>query len=179
MEAAPVNGMCSTLITSTTPRYIIILHIMFQPSDQHQYNNYGDMVYSFALLSTKLSIMLLIQRVFCSVQRDIAYWLTTFLMFANTAFYTAFLIGPAAQCIPRSKIWNMEEPGTCVDINKLYVASAVFNLLSDVAMLSVPIFMIWGLQMSIRRKIGVSAIFATGGLYVLPLQIQIGVSSNI
>ena len=136
------------------------------------------MVYSFALLSTKLSIMLLIQRVFCSVQRDIAYWLTTFLMFANTAFYTAFLIVPAAQCHPRSKIWNMEEPGSCVDINKLYVASAVFNLLSDVAMLSVPIFMIWGLQMSIRRKIGVSAIFATGGLYVLLLHVVVDMTSN-
>ena len=149
--------------------YARTLHPMYQPSDRHQYNNYANMVYSFALLSTKLSIMLLVQRVFCSVQRDLAYWLTTLLMFANTAFYTAYIIVPAAQCHPRSKIWNVEEPGSCVDINKLYVASAVFNVLSDVAMLSVPIFMIWGLQMSIRRKIGVSAMFATGGLYVLLL----------
>lgn len=117
-----------------------------------------------ALLFTKLSIMLLIKRVFCSVKRDVAYWLTIFLMFANTAFYICFLVVPATQCIPRTKIWNPEEPGTCVDIYKLYNASAIFNLVSDVAMLSVPIYLVWRLQMSLRRKIGVSAIFCTGSL---------------
>ena len=127
-------------------------------------NNYADMVYSVSLCATKLSIMLLIQRVFCSTQRDVPYWLTVFLISANTAFYLAFIIVPAAQCKPRSKIWNPKEDGTCVDIKKLYIASALFNTLSDVAMLSVPIYLIWSLQMSLRRKVGVSAIFCTGGL---------------
>ncbi len=35
-------------------------------------------------------------------------------------------------------------------------------------MLSVPVFLIWSLQMSSRRKVGVSAIFCTGILYVKP-----------
>jgi len=39
-------------------------------------------------------------------------------------------------------------------------------MLSDIAMLSVPIYLIWRLQISRRRKIGISAIFLTGGLYV-------------
>ena len=85
-------------------------------------------------------------------------------MSANTGFYATFLIVPAAQCRPRSKIWNPEEPGECVDVFKLYIASSVFNLVSDFAMLSVPIYLVWRLQMSVRRKVGVSAIFCTGGL---------------
>lgn len=122
------------------------------------------MVYSIALLATKLSIMLLIQRVFCSVKRDVPYWLTVFLIFANTTFYFCFLVVPAALCRPRRKIWMPDEPGSCLDVMSLYVASGTFNFLSDIAMLSVPIYMIWSLQMSFRRKLGISAIFGTGGL---------------
>ena len=129
-----------------------------------QLNNYGDMLYSMSLLATKLSIMLLIKRVFCSVKRDVAYWLTILLMFVNTGFYFAFIIVATAECLPRSKLWNNEEAGKCLDIFKLYIASSVFNLLSDIAMLSVLIYLVWRLQMSIRRKVGISAIFCTGGL---------------
>ena len=31
-------------------------------------------------------------------------------------------------------------------------------------MLSVPMYLVWRLQMSIRRKVGISAIFLAGGL---------------
>ncbi|KAL6720061.1 hypothetical protein ACLMJK_001982 [Lecanora helva] len=129
-----------------------------------KFGNIADMVYSIALLATKLSIMLLILRVFCSVQRDIPYFLTIGLIAVNSAFYLCFLIIPTALCKPRRKIWTPELPGKCLDVNKLYLASAVFNFLSDIAMLSVPIYLVWRLQMSIRRKIGVTAIFCTGGL---------------
>ena len=125
-------------------------------------SNYGDMVYSIALLATKLSLMLLIRRVFCSVHRDLAYWLTVFLIFANTGFYICFIIVPAALCNPRSKIWTPAEPGQCLNINKLYLASAIFNLVSDICMLSVPVYLVWQLKMSVRRKVGISAIFLTG-----------------
>lgn len=108
--------------------------------------------------------MLLIKRVFCSVKRDIGYWLTIVLIVANCCFYFAFFIVPLAQCQPRDKIWNPEKPGKCVNIVQLYLASSIFNLLSDLAMLSVPIYLIWRLQMSLRRKVGVTMIFCTGGL---------------
>lgn len=108
--------------------------------------------------------MLLIKRVFCSAQRDTPYYLTVLLMVINTAFYVCFLIVPAALCKPRAKIWIPQMPGTCLDVNELYIASAIFNVLSDIAMLSVPVYLVWNLQMNVRRKIGISAIFCTGGL---------------
>ena len=43
-------------------------------------------------------------------------------------------------------------------------------MLSDIAMLTVPIYLIWRLQISRRRKVGISAIFLTGGMYVFPLR---------
>ena len=86
------------------------------------------------------------------------------LIIINSAFYLCFFIVPIVLCRPRRKIWTPELPGKCANINALYIVSSVFNLLSDIAMLSVPIYLVWSLQMSVRRKIGVSAIFCVGGL---------------
>ncbi|KAF6239014.1 hypothetical protein HO173_002886 [Letharia columbiana] len=129
-----------------------------------RYSNYGDIIYSLALFFTKLSIMLLILRIFCSVQRDVGYRLTQFLIAVNGIFYIVYAFIPIFLCFPRSKIWSPEAAGHCLDVNDLYLASAIFNVLSDIAMLSLPIYLIWNLQMSTRRKIGLSAIFLTGGL---------------
>ena len=122
------------------------------------------MVYSFSLAFTKISILLLILRIFLSVQRDVFFWLTQGLIAINTIFYIIFFFVPIFLCNPRSKIYNPDEPGKCLRIQALYISSASFNVISDIAMLSVPIYLIWNLQMSVRRKIGISLIFATGGL---------------
>ena len=111
--------------------------------------------------------MLLVLRVFCSVKRDVGYWLTQSLIVVNGVFYIIYFFIPIFLCFPRTKIWNPEEAGHCLDVNVLYAASSSFNMVSDIAMLSVPVYTIWKLQMSKRRKIGISAIFLTGGLSVL------------
>ena len=146
------------------------------PYRDAQYNwkmsNYGNMLYSISILSTKLSIMLIIKRIFCASGRrnvstggfNISYYIVWALIVLNTGFYICFIVVPAAACIPREKIWNPEKKGVCVDETKLYIASGAFNLFSDIGMLAVPIYLVWNLQMSIRRKIGISAIFCTGGL---------------
>ena len=141
---------------------------LFRPplkiSPSLQYSNYDDMIYSVALAMIKISILLLILRIFLSTQRDKFYWVTQGLIAVNTIFYIIFLFVPIFLCKPLSKIWNPDEPGKCLKIFDLYIASAAFNMISDIAMLSVPIFLIWKLQMSYRRKLGVSLIFGVGGL---------------
>ena len=129
-----------------------------------RYSNYGDIVYSLALLFTKLSILLLILRVFCSVHKHSGYWCTLGLIWLNSIFYTVYFFIPFFSCTPRSKIWAPDTLGVCLQINVLYYASAIFNVISEFLMLTVPIFLIWNLQMSVRRKVGISAIFLTGGL---------------
>ena len=49
----------------------------------------------------------------------------------------------------------------------LYISSAAFNTVSDVTMLTVPILVIWKLQMTRKRKLGVSIIFGAGGFATL------------
>lgn len=144
----------------------------------NKFTNYGDMMYPLSVFFTKLSLMLLILRVFCSATRHLGYWLTWILIILNSIFYLIFFLIPIFECQPRQRIWDTSVPDKCLDVNVLYLASAVFNMVSDIAMLSVPIYMIWNLQMSVQRKLGISAIFCTGGLFVYHLPSDGGRSLN-
>ena len=152
--------------SSNLPHHLHPCHTINHPNKAllSQYTNYGDTIYSLTLFSTKLSLMLLILRVFCSVAHDTFYWLTQAFIVINSLFYLAFFFIPIFVCSPRSKIWDPDRPGHCLKIKDLYLASAIFNTVSDIAMLSVPLYLIWNLQMSVRRKVGVSMIFLTGAL---------------
>lgn len=79
-------------------------------------------------------------------------------------YFTAFFFVTIFQCTPRAKIWNPELPGTCLRYQTYTVATGIFNVVSDSLMLVFPIICIWNLQMSNKRKVGVSAIFFVGSL---------------
>lgn len=85
------------------------------------------------------------------------------LMWTIGLFYvvdTGFLIG---MCNPREKIWNrLMTTGHCFNANAVFQATGIFNLISDFAILIIPIFPIWKLQMPLKNKIMIIAIFATG-----------------
>lgn len=87
---------------------------------------------------------------------------------ANTIFYICYFIIPIVECTPRERIWHKNVSGTCLNIYALYESSAVINACSDIAMFFVPLWRIWNLQISAARKLGISAIFFSGSLYVTP-----------
>ena len=124
------------------------------------------MVYSPAVGFTKISILLLVLRIFCPGKRDPFYWLLQGLNILNTLFYAAYFCIPFVLCQPRKKIWLPQTPGKCLQLFDLYISSAAFNIVSDIAMYSAPLWKIWHLQMSQSKKLGMSAVFATGGLWV-------------
>ena len=98
--------------------------------------------------------------------RDPCYWVLQALNVLNTAFYVVFFFIPIFSCQPRQKIFDKSSPGTCLNVFVLYIFSGTFNTLSDIAMFFVPLWRIWHLSISQSRKIGISAIFFSGGLYV-------------
>ena len=65
-------------------------------------------------------------------------------------------------CWPRERIWNPMAPGRCMKTESFMLASVIANVISDVAILVLPLASVMSLQMPLKRKIGVSAIFATG-----------------
>lgn len=110
----------------------------------------------------KLSIMLQFMRIFVPLKTGTAYYVIQFVNWLNFLYYSAYTLTAIFYCTPRKKIWEPQTPGHCVNISALLIASSLINITSDIAMLMIPLFCISALQMQLKRKIGISIIFATG-----------------
>lgn len=89
------------------------------------------------------------------------------ILVVNSLFYSSGVIASALSCRPYVRIWDRRVPGTCINTMILDMASSAFNVISDVAILALPQNIIWRLQMTTRRKIGLSLIFAIGLMYAI------------
>ena len=73
------------------------------------------------------------------------------------------------QCNPVSSFWERDpnKPSNCiVDDYAFFVGIAVPNIVTDAALLSVPIPFIWRLHRDRPQKIALAGIFMLGGLLV-------------
>ncbi len=84
----------------------------------------------------------------------------------NFVFYTAITFVAIFVCTPRAKFWNPLLPGKCANIDAVNIITSVINATSDLVLLLLPIICVWKLQMGLRHKLGMSAVFATALLYV-------------
>ena len=93
------------------------------------------------------------------------YVMIQILMWTILVFYFIMTIVTVAMCSPRKKIWNpLMKTGRCFNSNAIYLVTGWFNVASDFLILILPIIPIWRLQMPLRRKFAILAIFATGAL---------------
>ncbi len=65
-------------------------------------------------------------------------------------------------CQPLSKFWDSTVPGKCINTYRYYLTGTALNILIDVAILVLPMPVIWSLKMPRRQQIWVSGIFALG-----------------
>ena len=73
------------------------------------------------------------------------------------------------QCTPIDAAWKLHLRGTpgaatCIDAGKLLQGCEIANVVIDLAILSLPIYMVRSLQMKATKKASVIAIFLLGGL---------------
>ena len=120
----------------------------------------ANMVYAVTIFFTKLSILLLYFRVFRPNKGS--RLVLQIVIYCNLAFYTVGLFIEAFQCIPMQRIWLPLYPGSCINQRALQLASAIFNLLSDLVILCLPVASVWKLNTHRRGKVGIMVIFATG-----------------
>ena len=87
-------------------------------------------------------------------------------------WFTGSLIPGIFRCHPIDNFWDPLVIGApnarhyCTNNNTYYLASSAFNVALDFWILVLPLSIVWTLQLSGRRKVGLSAIFLLGGLYV-------------
>ena len=127
--------------------------------------------YGICIFFIKLSILLQYLQIFVPLKsRNALYWTLHALIWTNLVFYLITFCLVLFSCKPIAKAWNpLITNGHCIDtlwaIISLTAAGAI-NSLSDIVILVLPQVSIWRLQMALRRKIQISAVFFIGLLLV-------------
>lgn len=132
----------------------------------------GGVIYSFAIPLPKLVILLFYMRIFPNSRIKFAIYSVAIFVIA---WCPAVLLVNIFQCNPIKFYWNKSiKGGTCIDILAYWRYSSVPIILSDIAILVIPLPMIWRLQMTTRRKLAVSGVFLTGSLSLIGSLVRIG-----
>lgn len=128
----------------------------------------GGVLYSVTLPLLKASILLEWTRLFVPQgTRNIFWWLCIILVWIQLSFLVTSVFALCFTCIPYEKIWDFTVKGKCIQKSELEITSAAIHFASDLVILILPQKVIWSLQMSFRKKVGVSFIFSLGVLACL------------
>ncbi|KAL8831088.1 MAG: hypothetical protein Q9191_001069 [Dirinaria sp. TL-2023a] len=121
-----------------------------------------EIIYGPVMFLTKLSLVLQMMHIFAPTRSGITHRLCLFMILFNFLFYTIVMFVAIFVCSPRRKFWNQKTPGHCLNIDSVNIITSVINAASDLVLLLLPIICVFRLQMPLRKKFGVSAVFATG-----------------
>lgn len=128
----------------------------------------GSVFYSIANPLIKIGILMEWTHIFVPTGTRNAFWWTcTILMISMACFLIAGCLSVFLECRPYKAIWDFRvaEP-SCIDVTALQIAAASIHFAYDLIILVIPQKVIWGLKMSLKKKIGVSFVFSIGIAYV-------------
>ncbi|KAK7535354.1 uncharacterized protein J3D65DRAFT_592362 [Phyllosticta citribraziliensis] len=151
------NGMGKDIWTLTPEQITNVLHYYF----------FGEIFYVVALGISKISVLFFYLRVFPAKDFRMIIYAT---MGVCVVYCIVFGIVTALQCSPVSYAWTQWDglhEGKCNDIHiQGYVAAAV-NILLDAIVMVLPLKHLAGLNMGIKKKLMVMAMFSVGIFIVL------------
>ncbi|KAL8646473.1 MAG: hypothetical protein Q9226_006836, partial [Calogaya cf. arnoldii] len=126
-----------------------------------------ELTYTVLITTTKFSILLFYRRVFMNQATSLRFRIVWYaiaiwaLLWGISTFFAA-----AFQCSPASFYWSKytrKTKGTCVDLTVLLLVTASLNIVTDVALLMLPMPLVWNLKIERSQKFAVSGIFLLGG----------------
>ncbi|KAF2734995.1 hypothetical protein EJ04DRAFT_601935 [Polyplosphaeria fusca] len=110
--------------------------------------------YCLTMICAKISIGLFLLRVTVS---PIHRWIIYINMFLTALTGTVFFFVTLLQCHPISFFWNRSiEGGSCVDVEVIIALTFLYSAISAICDFTfgiLPIFLVWGLNMSRRMKL--------------------------
>jgi hypothetical protein len=118
--------------------------------------------YAPMALACKLSLLLLIARVFGSVHKKTILGIRVFMGLLVAYYVTAFII-KIRPCYPISAYWK-GDMSKCMDQSAVITADSIISVISDLAILLLPTPLTWSLNMPTRKKLRVLGVLCAGGL---------------
>ena len=99
-------------------------------------------------------------------ERNVMFWTCHVLIWLNFIYYMVYVFLAIFYCTPIEKGWSQRIyppiKGKCLDLRVPYIIGAAINTASDLSIVILPQFVIWKLQLSCKKKIGLCAIFLIG-----------------
>lgn len=142
-------------------------------------------LYLSALPVIKISMCLTYLRIF----QDKRFRMIVFVVIGlNVCYAISFVLVSVFQCWPISFAWthwDKEHVGRCNNINAQGWTSAAFNVILDIIVLSLPMPMLWKMQLNKRKKFLVMMMFSIGffvtivSILRLQVLIEFGDATNL
>ncbi|KAI9695978.1 MAG: hypothetical protein M1820_008319 [Bogoriella megaspora] len=124
--------------------------------------NIATIEYALIICATKLAVLWLYRRVFSPVRYSVFDLSIIGLSIIVTIFYVTTFFIKIFECTPRAKIVDKSISGTCMDTAAILNASGLFNTITDIVILLLPIKAVWTLNVKTEKKIVVVLVFTFG-----------------
>ena len=112
--------------------------------------------------AVKTSLLLFYVRLFPNRRMRIVSYITGAIMWG---FCIASIIVDIDTCTPISYFWDKKIKGYCINTDVFYFVGSTTQLVTDVAVLLIPLPVVWNLHIGTTKKIGLSIILLLGGMY--------------
>jgi hypothetical protein len=124
--------------------------------------NVNEFLHPAAVAFPKLCVVLMYLRIFTNKYERMAAYVLIAIVAATWFSYTTATV---FQCMPIAFAWDKTiEGGKCFDFRAFATSSSVPNIVTDVAVLFLPIRTVTELRISVGRKAGLMLIFLTGSV---------------
>jgi hypothetical protein len=120
----------------------------------------SELMYLPTVMVIKVTFFLFFERIFSP--NKTMKWLIRGGIFAVVAFYIAIFFRSVFLCKPVALAWNPTLTGSCLKLEVTPYTTAVFNIISDIYILLLPMPLIWNLNLKTQRKMRLIAVFGMG-----------------
>lgn len=124
------------------------------------------MLWNVTVCFSKLSVLFMYATIF--VQDSLLRWARYVGVFVVT-WNVANIIAALVICLPIGRNWDFAIPGKCGSQPRFYTSMGVINILTDVAILALPLPYLFSLQMAWKRKLMATGMLTIGVGYVSQL----------
>lgn len=138
-------------------------HILNHDTDKSKALVAFEVVYTVTISLVKISLLMTYMRMFPVRRLQIGAYI---LIAVSLAWTMSIGIAAIFQCTPRRKLWQPWLQGTCLDAKKVFLGISFPNIVTDIAILTLPIPILWGLQTTMIRKLSLTVIFLLGSFVV-------------
>ncbi|EOO00993.1 putative integral membrane protein [Phaeoacremonium minimum UCRPA7] len=119
----------------------------------------AEILYAWNLCWTKISLLLMYYRIFrFPFFKRMAYAIGAFIIAWGITITFLFIF----ICVPVQKLWYTDLPGHCINQVGTWIANAASTIVTDLAILVLPIPQVWKLQLRKPEKIALTFAFCLG-----------------